>query len=166
MAKHFALVVVLVSISMALSADPEQGDDRVFLVLASYTRMQSAIALERRLEKVFSGVHSDTKLVAGTLYNRVLLGPVARGDVERMRLLLEAQGVTGTWAIPAAGFGPVATREARFIEPPQAPGPVPDEKQEQHKKRYKHYNPATLVLPERVLPESVSPRQDSNRRQE
>lgn len=158
MAKHFALVVVFVSISMVLSAGPAQESDRVFLVLASYTHMQSAIALERRLEKVFSGVHSNTKLVAGTLYNRVLLGPIARGDVERMRLLLEAQGVTGTWAIPAAEFGPVAIREARFIEPPQPQGLVtaPDEKQEQHEKRFKHYNPATLVLP----------RQAPNRQQE
>lgn len=165
MAKHFALIVVFVSISMALSADPDQANDPVFLVLASYTRMQSAIALEQRLEQVFSGVHSDTKLVAGTLYNRVLLGPVARGDVERMRLLLEAQGVTGTWAIPAAEFGPVATREARFIEPPQPQAPVtaPDEKQEQQEKRFKHYNPATLVLPERALPERVLPKQVPNR---
>ncbi|MEX1238040.1 MAG: hypothetical protein WD994_07205, partial [Pseudomonadales bacterium] len=104
MTRRFNLIVVFVML-MVLAADlpvsareqsvPE-ADDRVFLVLASYTNLQSAIRLERRLEQVFSGVHSDSKLIAGALYTRVLLGPVARGDVERMRLLLESQGINET----------------------------------------------------------------------
>lgn len=84
-------------------AAPSEG---VHVLIGSYGSLQASIAAEEKLDRAFTGVRTESGLANGRLRYRILLGPVAPEDVDRVFARLRELGF----------------EDAREIEVDSAPG--------------------------------------------
>lgn len=123
---------------------------RVYLVVSDVTDIQTSIELERRLDQAFTGVTTQSLFEGGALYYRLMIGPVAREDVDAMLNALSNMGLSDVWQLPseevsAGTDGTVARMRVRpsvrsSVEVPRVQGEASGKRS--------GFNFATLCTPE------------------
>ena len=80
------------------SAVIDQSSDKMFyLVVGSFVDVSEAVDVERRLDRHFARVASESVLTQGKVFHRVKIGPVEEVDLDLTRQVLADLGFSETW---------------------------------------------------------------------
>jgi len=77
------------------------GSKYFSFVIGSYTNVTEALEIENSLSSVFDNVSSQTTILKGKVYHRILVGPIVDNQIQQARELLLEQGFDESWLINA-----------------------------------------------------------------
>ncbi|MDG1836998.1 MAG: SPOR domain-containing protein [Pseudomonadales bacterium] len=83
--------------SVAERAIPTATESLYYLIVGSFLDVSEAVDVERRLDRHFAGVSSESVLAKGKVFHRVRVGPLAQSDLDSARQQLTDLDYSDSW---------------------------------------------------------------------